>query len=1424
MNKKLLLSAALLAALLATVVMVFDKQTPTFSNQVSHPAPQTTRTKLPKKDRIDLAIAQEIEMTKDPSLGYVPRERLVAAQTYARRRQNRPMDVRTAIPGVSWEERGPNNVGGRTRAILVDPNDVTRETIWAAGVAGGLWKCSNISAPTPTWVPQDDFFDNLAITTLADDPTNSNVMYFGTGEGWFNLDGVRGLGIWKTTDGGVNWNQLASTNNSDFYYVQKIVVDASGNVYAATRDDGLQKSTDGGATWSNVLGSGQRAADVELDASGNIYASIGIFYTDGLYKSTNGGSTWTQFGAAHSFPTTGYERIEIACAPSDVNRVYAVLQDGSTNECYGIYRTDNGGTSWTSLTVPSAFGMTNYTRNQAWYDLIAAVDPNDPDRVFIGGIDLLVSDDAGATFTQITQWYGGGGFQYMHADQHAIVFEAGNSNVAYFGNDGGVYRTANASAAMPSVEGRNYGYNVTQYYACDISPIAGSDEFIAGSQDNGTQRYLSVGINSTIEVTGGDGGFCHIDDDENNVQISSSVYNQYWITNTSWTSSSQHWFATSGRFINPTDYDADADILYAAGNAGDLFRVSNVGNGAPVDATLPIAELGGGQISAVTVSPNQANRVFLATGGGRILRVDNAHTGTPSATHINNGAPTPGAYITCIAVEDGDDDHLLVTYSSYGVVSIWETTNGGSTWVNKEGNLPDMPVRWAIFNPNDANQAMIATEVGVWSTTDLSAGSVDWDPTNIGLANVRTDMLKVRESDKMLIAATHGRGLYSSDVFQRPEISFQVPSSSVSEENAGTTISCRTYQDVTLDMVIAAHPTGDATVTLSIGGTADEGSDYEVITPGPLTFADGSVVNQQITLRIFDDTEEEVDETIVLSYAISGTTDAMAGTVNQTHTLTIESGDMGPLESEEVIFSEDFTAGSGSWFTTVSPAVNPHNFWGFGDFGCSQEIDGNTAMIWGYDGGAFSYCDYLTDYSSEAYLYHSIDATGFSDLSVSFDWICVGEVSYDFGKLVYSTNGGSSWTELGPDLVNSASATNTVVTLPAILNNSTFLLGFRWENDNFGGSGPGLGVDNIEVTGTEYFDIASTLNGSDEVYLGPNAEVHLYDGGELIASIQNNSSHDFGCTSVTIDRTGNGAQEFWYSADATKNIADKTITVTPTTNNPSASITVTLYYTDAEVSGWETATGKSFLADAKVIKNPGNIANVTPGTPFPDGPNIEQDVVSSTYHPSNLAYSITATFNSGFSGFGMGDPGTPPVSFPVEFLSFTATPADGKVDLTWTVGQEINLATYQIERKKEAEAAFIPVGTIEAQARSQYQFEDRNIAPGTYLYRIRTIDLNGTEDMSNVKRVEFRSSLTWSVYPNPFADHLNLEIPAEWEGSALTLELSTLKGEVVHSYQSEQALSPLKLDLTSLNLPAGNYLVRVRGENTGSHTFSVQKR
>ena len=809
----------------ATAVVFFSscKYNPSQKKQLAEQ--ETEEGNIPLRDRMDLAWAQEKEMTKDLRLGYAPTDRLLPAWEFSK---TNTVSKAAVINNINWVELGPKNCGGRTRAICVDLNDVSRKTVFVGSVGGGLWKTTDITLAEPIWQPVNDFFGNIAITSIAQDPLNKQNIYFSTGEGYGNGDAGRGLGIWKSADGGTTWNQLSATNNSNFYYNQKVLVSSTGTLFVAS-SAGLYRSINAGTSFTKVLGAGLATGavnnfcyDVEVAANGNVYASL----RGSVHKSTDGGVTWAAalpIGIAAS-------RIEIATAPNDANYLYVLCE--SSNAVNGIALSIDGGVSFTTKTEPvdadSGTPAADFSRGQAWYNLTIAVDPNNKDVIFVGGIDFFKSVNGGSTWQQISHWYGGFGFQNVHSDMHNIVFDPGSSTIAYFLNDGSIYRTANADATIPTLTSKESNYNTTQFYACAMQNTAGSFNFLAGAQDNGSHKFTAGIVQNSTEVTGGDGMFCHIDQNEPQYWFTSYVYNNYYRSSNTGGSFTGANSGNTGRFINPTDYDDVANLMYCANGTNEFLRWENPQTGNTF-TVVPLVTLGG-QISAVKVSPNTANRVFFATGSGTLVRADNANTATPTATLISSGLPA--SYISCVEVETGNDNHIIVTYSNYGANSIWETLNGGTNWTSVEGNLPDMPVRWALFNPNNNDQLLIATELGVWSTDDLNSAGTLWGSSNTGLANVRVDMLQIRQSDKLVIAATHGRGLYYTGVFA-PATANYAPSNSIIYPGRNVQFNNSSFNATTYDWnfgdgttstamnpVKQFNATGVYTVTLSINSGA----------------------------------------------------------------------------------------------------------------------------------------------------------------------------------------------------------------------------------------------------------------------------------------------------------------------------------------------------------------------------------------------------------------------------------------------------------------------------------------------------------------------------------------------------------------------------------------------------------------------------
>ncbi len=754
-----------------------------------------------KLDNPQLAAFQNFLMTMDPKLGRVPSERLFEAYKIAKLKNLRDENI-------SWQETQVS-MGGRTRCLMFDPNDVSGNKVWAGSVTGGLWYNDDITNENSSWIPVNDFWQSLSVSKIVYDPNDTQIFYMGTGEAetavvTYRESSGRGVGIYTSNDGGDTWSLLSST--SGFEYITDIavknesgtsVIYASvvsgvyqGEVHQSDPNDGLYRSDDGGVTWEQVLPDipGEDVpyspADIEIGADGRIYIGTMPNINDEggaviLYSDNGTSGTWSIYNDYVSIiesdsPYNIPGRIKLTASSSNENVIYAFLAAGSdsqtiqtfrTYRCTYILRSDNKGSTWTEKNHPDGSNGWAYL---AWHALIAKVDPNDENTLFIGGLDLYKSSDGGLNWNHISDWaamYSGGGDDYVHADQHEIVFKSGISSEIIFGTDGGVFYTNTGNLDYPVFQERSLDYNTLQFYTCAIKLVTGSPELIGGLQDNGTVVNYGDYIDVEDMIDGGDGAFCFYDKNEPNLAITSYYNNGYsFFNNYEYINSFNDY---SGTFISPADYDYKLNTLYAnavtySGYYQDkILRISGIPSNLTGDK-ITLNTSNNVPFSCVRVSPYSAantTTLFAGTMSGRLFKVVNAHS-NPTTVEIT-GYDFPVAAISSISLGTSENT-IIVTFSNYGVESVWASFDGGSIWENKEGDLSDIPVRWSLVHPENNKQVILATELGIWTTLDISATDVNWVQSITGLANVRVDMLDIRESDNTVVAATHGRGLYTA--------------------------------------------------------------------------------------------------------------------------------------------------------------------------------------------------------------------------------------------------------------------------------------------------------------------------------------------------------------------------------------------------------------------------------------------------------------------------------------------------------------------------------------------------------------------------------------------------------------------------------------------------------------------------------------
>ena len=741
----------------------------------------------------------------------LPAERYLAARNRVRNMRQFRIGERAATFG-DWVSLGPGNVGGRTRGLVVHPQN--SNIMWAGGATGGLWKTTDGGQ---TWTPQSDFLPTLVLNSLTIDPANSNVLYAGTGEQTQNW---RGAGIFKTTDGGDTWNQLPSTATPDFYFVNRLMVSpATGAIYAAT-NTGLWTSPDGGDTWSLSLSSpdggpsttsrgglNSGCFDVALQPGQSKDLVLAVCHPPGAVTyavfqnaDAHGQGSWSQ---VLSDPLMWYT--VLAFAPSQPATVYAVAVTNDKTGPYAkallaVYRSQSSGAAgtWTPqtsnqvsnrlnagiLSIDAYYSFNNPFCNgnpanldlngQDGYDLAAAVDPADPNRLWAMGIGIYRSDDGGVNWG----WASNG----THPDIHLLVFDPGyngtSNQTIYHSDDGGLYKTFSgrgvlATCAVPQTSinwtSLNNSYATTQFY--HGVPYPGGGAYFGGTQDNETVRGTDAGgPNQWYPIYGGDGGVARVDP----VNVS-NVYVEYVHGALARSTNGGNTFtsgvsgitepSTNFMFIAPYVFDpANSLRLYTGG--AQLWRTENGMVSWTVEsAPIPLVNGAVDSITAIAISPANPNLVIFGSRNGFIFR-------STSALYSDGGTVWPSTQprvgnISHIEFDPNNPNTVYATYATFNAAvgdnHIYRSTDAGVTWTGIDGvgvnGLPDIPVETILVDSDNSSWLYVGTDLGLFASFD---GGNTWARDSNPFADVITTQLVIDRTAgrKDLYAFTYGRGVW----------------------------------------------------------------------------------------------------------------------------------------------------------------------------------------------------------------------------------------------------------------------------------------------------------------------------------------------------------------------------------------------------------------------------------------------------------------------------------------------------------------------------------------------------------------------------------------------------------------------------------------------------------------------------------------
>lgn len=637
-----------------------------------------------------------------------------------------------------WRNLGPilpTPTGiGRLNSITFHPTN--QNIMFGGSASGGLWRSRDNGN---SWNPTTDDLPSLGVSDLAIHPTDPQIMYMATGDGDGNGATSHSFGIVKTIDGGATWDVvLPVTSESQFINEILINPDNPELVFAAA-SFGLYRTEDGGENWERMY---TGAIEDILFKPGDVSTVYACGNGGTMFlRSVDNGLIWTHI--TEGLPTNNNGRKMIAVTPANPDYVYIVIGrnrnqfDQSLSYTFrGLYRSTNGGLSFElrGNEDPNLFS------GQSWYDLALAVSPTNANQVFLGEVELMRSNNGGASWQTIN--YAGG--DWVHVDIHDIEFHP-DTDELYVASDGGLYRSTNFGSSFTRISD---GLGITEYYRMGGS-TTNPDIILAGSQDNGTMFY-SGESDGWQDYAGGDGMECIVDYTDENWRTYSY---QYGTIRRSVNGQDRN-FINSGIAGNEAanwttpyiQHSTNSNIFYAGYQS--VWRTTNRG-----DAWENISGIltAGSTMEFIAAAPSDGDNYIYASDGNRLFVTKDGGENWKSISVSSRG------FLSGLAIHPTDPE-ILWTAQGRGV---FMSEDAGENWTEISGSLPEIPALTIAYQGGAEETMYVGMTVGVYYKDNTME---DWEPLMDGFPNVRVSELELLPCDGLLRAATYGRGLWEIDM------------------------------------------------------------------------------------------------------------------------------------------------------------------------------------------------------------------------------------------------------------------------------------------------------------------------------------------------------------------------------------------------------------------------------------------------------------------------------------------------------------------------------------------------------------------------------------------------------------------------------------------------------------------------------------